>query len=254
MTNTSFTTLMIRLSLGFIYLSAGLGKLAPEHIGWLIGPPDIANFVDWQWLIMIYPLIAIYQIIAGALTLTQRYSLLGLIALVPLSIGILVFTIVAGFSGTPFINAFLLVLNLFALWVEKDAIRKLWQRDFSASDQSATVILFPAKLLPHISLTLILVATGISFFHGSIVLNILITTALLLLTINLFQIREYLWIDKLIIALFFIICCTPINAHYLNKIVPTAYYSVFVLILIGFVLYFLRLIIRAVQNRKQINY
>jgi len=140
---------MIRLSLGLIYLSAGLGKLAPTQIGWLIGPPDIADFVDWQWLIMAYPLIATYQIIAGALTLTQRYSLLGLLTLLPLSIGILTFTLMAGFRGTPFLNAFLLGLNLFALWVEKDAIRKLWQRDFSAFGQSATATLFPFVVIDY---------------------------------------------------------------------------------------------------------
>jgi len=252
MTNTSFTRLMIRLSLGFIYLSAGLGKLAPTHIGWLIGPPDIANFVDWQWLIMAYPLIAAYQIIAGALTLTQRHSLLGLLALLPLSIGILIFTIVAGFKGTPFLNAFLLGLNLFALWVEKDAIRKLWQREFSAFGQSATATLFPAKPLPHISLALILIAMSLSFFHDSILLNILVTTALLLLTINLFQVREYLWIDKLIIVLFFVICFIITNRVYLAAIGGTIQFAS-LLILAGFVLYFLRLIIRAIQNRKRVR-
>jgi len=249
MSSKAFTALMIRLSLGLIYLSAGLGKLAPTQIGWLIGPPDIADFVDWQWLIMAYPLIATYQIIAGALTLTQRYSMLGLLTLLPLSIGILTFTLIAGFKGTPFLNAFLLGLNLFALWVEKDAIRKLWQRDFSAFGQSATATIFPAKLLPHISLVLILIATGLSFFHDSIVLNMLVTAALLLLTINLFQVRDYLWVDKLIIVLFFVICFIIINRVYLRAIGGTIQFAS-LLILVGFVLYFLRLIIRAVQNRK----
>ncbi len=247
MTNTSFTALMIRLSLGFIYLSAGFGKLAPGHIGWLIGPPDIANFVDWQWLITIYPLIAIAQIAAGALTLTQRYSLLGLLALLPLSIGILVFTIVAGFKGTPIINGFLLGLLLFALWAEKDAIRKLWTRDFSAFSESATAALYPAKRLPHIALALIGTTVIMSFFYGSLLLNILMTTTMLLLTINLFQVRDYLWIDKLIIGLFFVVCFIVINHIHLYKI---GLQSMFILVLTGFILYFLRLIIRAVQHRK----
>ena len=245
MTNKAFTALMIRLSLGFIYMSAGLGKLAPTQVGWLIGPPDIARFVDWEWLIMMYPVIAVIQVLAGALVLTQRYSLLGLLALLPLSVGILVFTIVAKFQGTPILNAFLLGLLLFALWVEKDAIRKLWQRDFSAFSQSATAVLYPAKRLPQIALALILTATGLSFFLDKIILNVLISTALLLLTINLFQVREYFRIDQLNIVLFFIVCFFIVNKIHVRDI-----QFIFAPILGGFLLYFLRLIIRAVQNRK----
>ena len=249
MTNKAFTGLMIRLSLGFVYLSAGLGKLVPAYIGWLIGPPDISQHVDWQWLIVSYPIIAVYQIITGALILTQRYSLWGLLALLPLSIGILTFTIVAEFRGTPFLNTFLLGLNLFALWMEKDAIRKLWKRDLGNLSQYGATALYPAKLLPHISLVLILIATGWSFFHDSLFLNVLVTAALLLLTINLFQVRDYLWLDKLIIVLFFAICCATVNRLYLGKMMPEIVYVPFQLIPVGFLLYFLRLIIRAVQNQ-----
>ncbi len=250
MTNTSFTALMIRLSLGLVYMTAGFNKLAGDYIGHLIGPPEIEGFVDWEWLIMLYPVVAVIQVIVGALVLTQRYSLLGLLGLLPLSIGILTFTIVAQFKGTPILNAFLLSLLLFALWAEKDAIQKLWKRDFSAFSQSAIATLYPATRLPQIALVLILATAVMSLFYDSLLLNVLMTAAMLLLTVNLFQVRDYLWIDKLIIGLFSVIWFIVINGLHLYKIAPISVQSVFLLIPLGFLLYFSRLIIRAVQSKK----
>ena len=61
--------------------------------------------------------------------LSQRFSLLGLIALVPINFCILAVTISQGWKGTPFVNSFLLLLNMAALLYEYSSLKILLVED-----------------------------------------------------------------------------------------------------------------------------
>ncbi|MBC7448058.1 MAG: DoxX family membrane protein, partial [Hymenobacteraceae bacterium] len=70
--------LLIRLFLGYVFASAGLCKLTAGQFGQLIGPPtaDMLPGLEgiWQFL-------AASQVLVGALVLSGRWSLAGLLAL-----------------------------------------------------------------------------------------------------------------------------------------------------------------------------
>src|SRR5699024_10670686 len=91
---TDITLIMIYLAAGTVYLTAGLSKLAPENIGNLIGPTDIHKIFDSTAFVIFMEVIAVWQVITGALLLSLRYAVVGLITAIPLALGILVFTII----------------------------------------------------------------------------------------------------------------------------------------------------------------
>ena len=182
MTTKEFTSVLIRLILGFIYLSAGLSKLAPEHIGNIIGPVDLSAMADDWRIDLIMIVTAIVQVIGGALIVSQRYSLVGLIFIFPLSIGILILTIFTGFGGTVFINIFLLLIHGFALLTDPQFWQLLKKRNQKNQLKSDPVRLFPGKLLPHLAMAIWILIIPLSAI-GGIYLNVLSTLALLLLTI-----------------------------------------------------------------------
>ena len=63
------------------------------------------------------------QVLVGALVMSHRWSLLGLVALVPLNAGILAVTVSQRWAGTPYVDGFLLLLNLLALLGEWPTLR-----------------------------------------------------------------------------------------------------------------------------------
>lgn len=250
MKSKDFTTLIIRLALGLIYMSAGFSKLSPDYLGNIIGPVDLGMVLESKSIHYFMIFAAIYQIIAGATILSQRYSVFGLVLLFPLAVGILGFTIVAGFGLTPFINMFLLLLLLYVLLQDKKSVEQVLKFNFNGIKQSTAFELFPNKMIPNVALGIVLLTTSLSFLDNPI-LNVLCSVALLLFTINLFQVKRYLVIDKVIILLFFVIGIIIINGILLNQIIPKFFYSVFPLILIGFLLYLSRLIYwRFSKNKK----
>ncbi|MEM6378084.1 MAG: hypothetical protein AAF705_07720, partial [Bacteroidota bacterium] len=101
-----FFFLMVRLVLGYIFLSSGLCKLTHGAFGQLIGPPLLIDQLKEYGLELFGYIIASSQVVVGALVLTQRFSLLGLIALVPINLGILGVTLSQGWTGTPYVNTF----------------------------------------------------------------------------------------------------------------------------------------------------
>ncbi len=119
---TDVYLLLIRLLLGFIFVSAGLCKLTAGQFGQLIGPPtaDMAPGLAGIW-----EFLAVSQVLTGALVLSGRWGLLGLLALVPLNVGILAYTVGNQWGGTPFVNGFLLGLNLLTLAAEWPSLRFL---------------------------------------------------------------------------------------------------------------------------------
>ena len=121
---TDIYLLLVRLLLGYIFASAGLSKLTQGQFGGLIGPPTAAFTPGLE---SIWPLLALSQVMVGALVLSGRWSLAGLLGLVPINTGILAYTIANHWSGTPFINGLLLLLNLICLAAEWQALRFLVQ-------------------------------------------------------------------------------------------------------------------------------
>lgn len=182
--------LLINCGLGFIYYSAGLSKLAPYEIGNFIGPVDLGAQLQSELIKMMMLLVAVYQFVVGFLILSIRYALIGQIMLLPISFGILIFTIVAGFELTPMINGFLLLCNILILLSERKAIRGILKRDktflhesyfFNSINQSnlhlkitlavnfilfLACLLYPAIAIYPLMTTFILFYAQICFFRG----------------------------------------------------------------------------------------
>ncbi len=249
MNSKEFTTLIIRLALGLIYMTAGFSKLSPDNLGNIIGPVDLGALLESKTIHTLMIFAAIYQIIAGAIILSQRYSVFGLVLLFPLVVGILIFTTFAGFGATSIINLFILLLLLYATFQERKSIIQILKLNFNGIKRSTAFELFPNKVIPKVALGIVLLTTSLSFLHNP-VLNVLCSIALILFTINLFQVKNYLVIDKVIIVLFLFIGLIIINGILLNQMIPKAFYSVFALIPIGFTLYFIRLIYWRFSKKK----
>jgi uncharacterized membrane protein YphA (DoxX/SURF4 family) len=125
MTFKDFNALLIRLFLGYLFTSSGLCKLTDGHFGQLIGPPLLIEQLTPHGLRIFAFFIAISQVMSGALVLSQRYSLLGLIMLVPMNLGILLVTISQNWQGTPYVDAVFTALNLLALLYEWNTLKFL---------------------------------------------------------------------------------------------------------------------------------
>jgi len=115
MPSRDFFALITRLILGYLLFSAGLCKLTDGYFGQLIGPPLLIKALEPHGLRDFGIFVASSQVLTGALVLSQRWALLGLVAMVPMHLSILAVTISQNWQGTPYVNAVLLVLNLLAL-------------------------------------------------------------------------------------------------------------------------------------------
>ena len=116
----------IAVFLGFTFWGAGMAKLFIEHqfIGW-IGPTWLVEEMAKYDLAFYATFIAYSQIFIGFLLLTTRYKLLGSIMMIPMIVNILMVTISLQWQGTPFVLAFLLLLDLILLWSYRDFFRPL---------------------------------------------------------------------------------------------------------------------------------
>ncbi len=120
----SLYALLAQLLLGYVFTSSGLCKLTGGAFGQIIGPPTAAMVPG---LASIWLFLACSQVLAGALVLSGRWSLLGLVMLLPLNTGILAYTTANQWAGTPFVNALLLTLNVLALLHEWPTLRVFLQ-------------------------------------------------------------------------------------------------------------------------------
>lgn len=122
----SFMIQGIAVFLGFTFWGAGMAKLFDEHqfIGW-IGPTWLVEEMAKYDLAFYATFIAYSQIFIGFLLLTTRYKLLGSIMMIPMIVNILMVTISLQWQGTPFVLAFLLLLDLILLWSYRDFFRPL---------------------------------------------------------------------------------------------------------------------------------
>jgi hypothetical protein len=219
MSNHEFTSFLIRLALGFIYLSAGWAKFAPNDLGNLIGPVDISHVTESIVILTTFKLIGFFQMGIGALILSQRYSLIGLLALFPLSLGIFIFTLVAGFGGTLLFNFVFLLMNCYALMIEKENVEKLINTRSFKNFKSVVSEDFPNAALPHMSFVLLYVLLLISFWGSNIILNMLGSGIILAFFANLLQYKKLFVLDKTILILFLLICLITTNGIILNRLI-----------------------------------
>ncbi|WP_428658111.1 hypothetical protein [Runella sp.] len=155
MTFKDFNALLIRLFLGYVFTSSGLCKLTEGHFGQLIGPPLLIEQLTPHGLRMFGFFIAISQVMSGALVLSQRYSVIGLIMLIPMNLGILVVTISQNWRGTPYVDAVFTALNVLALLYEWHTLKFLLLPEQTSIQLPLKVNqLFPDTKLPFIIIAL----------------------------------------------------------------------------------------------------
>ena len=122
-----FAVIGIRVFLGLIFFSSGLAKLTHGLTPGLIGPIWLEERLAQYGLSLWAQFVAWSQLLIGALLLSQRFALLGAVMLVPMLVNILVVTISLQWRGTPYVNAVLLAMNLFLLWVDRERLKPLLQ-------------------------------------------------------------------------------------------------------------------------------
>lgn len=116
--NKDFLVLLIRLFLGYVFFSSGICKLTHGNFGQLIGPPWLEEALAKHGLAFFAQVVAVCQVVLGTLLFTQRFSTLGAVMLVPMNISILAVTVSQNWTGTPYVNAVFLALNLALLLYE----------------------------------------------------------------------------------------------------------------------------------------
>ncbi|HEX9983370.1 MAG TPA: DoxX family protein [Thermoanaerobaculia bacterium] len=105
----------VRVLLGAIFFTSGMGKLTHGDFVGLIGPVWLEERLAQYGLGLWAQFVAWSQVTIGLLLLSQRFATLGAVMLVPMLVNILVVTISLQWRGTPYVNAVLLLLNLFLL-------------------------------------------------------------------------------------------------------------------------------------------
>lgn len=69
------------------------------------------------------------QVLIGLLLMSQRFATIGAIMSLPLILNIFVITVSLGFGGTPYLNAFLIALNIFLLAADYHKLKFLFFDD-----------------------------------------------------------------------------------------------------------------------------
>ena len=134
MINTLFNLAVFgtRFFLGFIFFTAGMGKLTHGHYFPLtMFPMSLAKILEPHGLALWGEFVAWSQVIIGFLLLSQRFATIGAIMSMPLILNIFIITVALGFGGTPYLNAFLIALNLFLLAADYHKLKFLFMDDVS---------------------------------------------------------------------------------------------------------------------------
>ncbi|MGV3539104.1 MAG: DoxX family membrane protein [Rufibacter sp.] len=170
--NKDFLVLLIRLFLGYVFFSAGICKLTHGNFGQLIGPPWLEEALAKHGLGLFAQVVAVSQAVCGALLLSQRFSTLGAVMLVPMNISILAVTISQNWTGTPYVNAVFLLLNILLLAYEEKKFRFLFSAAPMPALSPVPLETYRAGLLPWTILlgafiTLLVAPANISFLTNT---------------------------------------------------------------------------------------
>jgi uncharacterized membrane protein YphA (DoxX/SURF4 family) len=171
MINTLFNLAVVgtRIFLGFVFFTAGMGKLTHGHYFPLtMFPMSLAKILEPHGLSLWGEFVAWSQVIIGFLLMSQRFATLGAIMSLPLILNIFVITVSLDFKGTPYLNAFLIALNLFLLAADYHKLKFLFMDD--VSEYRAVPLrrkCWQADLLWAVALALCLVAGSFHEFNRS---------------------------------------------------------------------------------------
>lgn len=247
MTNRQFTSLLFSYVLGFVYLSAGLSKLGRHTFGNVIGPVEMDKILEIAGIPVFFGhFISFFQIITGAMLLTRLFRIPGAVLAFPLSVGLFIFTI--NWGATAVINAGFLLLSIALLYFEWGDVKMLLQRNFSmlTGRKWKDGLLRINPSLAVILLSLLAFLTGTILPQNS-VLFILITSLLMLAILYEISLnRNTLLIDKIILICYGIfigiIAYMPLFVGQGNLIREVFFPILVVLVLVGFILFVVRLI------------
>lgn len=129
MTRTLFNLAIIstRILLGFIFFTAGMGKITEGHyFPFTIFQSSLAKMLAPYGLGLWGEFVAWSQIIIGFLLMSQRFATLGAIMLMPLALNIFIIIVSLGFIGTTYVVGFLICLNLFLLAADYHKLKFLF--------------------------------------------------------------------------------------------------------------------------------
>lgn len=118
-----FFTVSIRVFLGLIFFSSGMGKLLP--FPGIIGPVWLEAELAQYGLGMFARFIAYSQITVGLLLLSQRFATLGAVMLFPIVLNIFMVTVSMNWRGTPYVLAFFMLLNIYLLIMDYHKLKFL---------------------------------------------------------------------------------------------------------------------------------
>lgn len=201
MTFKDVNALLIRLFLGYLFTSSGLCKLTDGHFGQLIGPPLLIEQLTPHGLRTFGFFIAISQVMSGSLVLTQRYSLVGLIMLVPMNLGILMVTISQNWQGTPYVDALFTLLNLLALLYEWNTLKFLLFPETDAIQIPPKVNqFFPNGWLPIAIISLFGLCCFTSRYSYALT-TALASGAYLLVYLHVFRNQSFTWPYRLVLGM-----------------------------------------------------
>ena len=203
MTFKDFNFLLIRLFLGYLFTSSGLCKLTEGHFGQLIGPPLLIQQLTPHGLRTFGFFIAVSQVLTGALVMSQRYSLLGLIMLVPMNLGILMVTISQNWQGTPYVDTVFILLNIGALLYEWNSLQFLILPEKTAFASTKTHQLFPKLYVTISGLGLFIIACVLSRF-SFVTTSIVATVGYGLMYLNVFQNHTITALERFVLGMSFV--------------------------------------------------
>ncbi|WP_062060183.1 DoxX family membrane protein [Aquimarina longa] len=246
MTNKDFTTLLIRLFLGFTFFSSGLCKLSGGSFGQFIGPPDLITTLSEYDLEGFGYLIVISQVIFGVLVLTQRFSLLGLIGLIPMNLGIISVTISQQWPGTPYVNTFILLLNILVLVYEYDTLKGLVLVKSNSIKTSMVARLFPNIILPIVILMLTVLSISLLNEEGFYI-NFIGSITMVLVGVNIYQRKTLSIMERSTLFVCLLGLLIVINLQFIYLIFASSDIILGVTILLSFLLYMITSIEKAIQ-------
>lgn len=243
MKTKDFYALLIRLFLGYIFASAGLCKLTDGQFGQLIGPPWLIKELAQYDLKLFGQFIAFSQVLVGMMVMSQRYSVLGLIMLVPVNVSILMVTISQNWKGTPYVDAVFVALNILALLYEWKSLKFLLLPD-------ASEIKVPAKvneLFPNVWWGTLGIGFGVLggllggwSFPAALTFGAL---SFVSMYVNVFTFQSYFLLEKIILGLSGAAILTVTFAGFFQKVMMLLLGSLILLI-------FVLLLIRTFLHKK----
>ena len=218
MPHKDYFFLLTRLFLGYIFLSSGLCKLTHGDFAQIIGPPFLIKQLAEYDLQLFGYILAISQVLVGGLVITQRFSLVGLIALVPINFSILAVTISQGWTGTPYVNAFLLFLNVAALVYEYPTLKALILAEPSSPIAIPKSIALFKDIKGALGLLLVLTAAIGFSFNNNVVVTILGSFFFVGLGFYVLKATRYQLLQKLVLICFFLTLLLMTQTRNLNSI------------------------------------